>query len=79
MVTAAIYTSGNIGPEFTASARTLCEVFHDIATTMGKREFSWDSVDIPHVQVYSCSCYTANHQPHTELPDSNTELWNDML
>ena len=40
MVTAAIYTSGNIGPEFTASARTLCEVFHDIAPTMGKCEFS---------------------------------------
>ena len=60
-VTTATYTSENIGPEFMASAKLLCEVFHDdIATTVGKRKFLWDSVVVSHELANGHSCYTAN-------------------
>jgi hypothetical protein len=60
-VTAATYTSENIGPEFMASAKLLCEVFHDnIATTVGERKFLWDSVVVPRELANGHSHYTAN-------------------
>ena len=61
VVTSTTYTSENIGPEFMASAKLLCEGFHDdIATTVGKCEFLWDSVMIPHELANGHSHYTAN-------------------
>ena len=60
-VTTATYPAENIGPEFTASAKLLCEVFHDdIATTVGEHEFLWDSVVVPRELANGHSRYTAN-------------------